>query len=113
MVHIKEPINALVQGELHRPPHYCSGLESFKDNLRSQEGIVCVLTTSCAKWFKPEIFRLVTVGVEFSTTDGGLGCALAKLIWSTELAKAGVQLTDEEISTLAKGAEGKQASQVR
>ncbi|KAK2470848.1 hypothetical protein H9L39_17079 [Fusarium oxysporum f. sp. albedinis] len=82
---------------LHVPPAHFIGLECLVDDLRTLKGVVCFMTTSHAKWIQPELWPSVTFGVEFKK-------ARAKgvtLIWSNVVAKAGVELSDKEIQSLA------------
>ncbi|EXK77111.1 hypothetical protein FOQG_18174 [Fusarium oxysporum f. sp. raphani 54005] len=97
IMHVQEPINAMLDRGRHVPPAHFIGLECLVDDLRTLKGVVCFMTTSHAKWIQPELWPSVTFGVEFKK-------ARAKgvtLIWSNVVAKAGVELSDKEIQSLA------------
>ncbi|KAF3925699.1 hypothetical protein AA313_de0202637 [Arthrobotrys entomopaga] len=97
LVHLKEPINSMAQSEYSRTPRYYAGLDNFIDDLRNENSIVCVLTTSYGDWLKPEIYRSVMIEVEF----GKAGNKVAQAIWSMELAKAGIKFNKKQIEELA------------
>ncbi|CZR49726.1 uncharacterized protein FPRO_14797 [Fusarium proliferatum ET1] len=99
IMYIQEPINAMVDRGRHVPPIHFIGLECLADDLRKLKGVMCFITTSYAQWVRSEFWPSVMLGVKFEKA----GPKGATLIWSNMVAQAGVELSDKEIQSLAKG----------
>ncbi|RYC81078.1 hypothetical protein BFJ63_vAg16036 [Fusarium oxysporum f. sp. narcissi] len=100
IMHVQEPIKAMLDRGRHAPPQPYIGLDCMVDDLRALKGgVVCFMTTSYADWTHPDLWSYATLGVEFEQPRA----MEVRVFWSNALAKAGVKLSDEEIESLAKG----------